>query len=81
MKTYIQTDKLGRYLVVDDCVAYESYYGGITVGRVTKINRARVRIMRVTDTNLRNTPEDIMPRDIVRIDSKDVSFYLLKNKK
>lgn len=81
MKTYTQTDKLGRELAVDNCVAYESYYGGITVGRVIKVNRQRVRIMRVTETNLRDTPEDIIPRDIVRIDSKDVTFYLLKDQK
>lgn len=79
MKTYNQSDKLGRALSINDCVAYESYYGGITIGRVVKVNRERVRIMRVTEQNLRDTPEDIIPRDIVKIDSKDVTFYLLKN--
>ena len=80
MKTYTHSDKLGRELAVNDTVVYSSYYGGLTIGRVDVLNRVRVRLRRLTDTRLVSGPEDINPRDVVKIDSKEVEFYLLKQK-
>ena len=81
MKTYTHTDKLGRELAVNDVVVYSSYYGGLTIGRVDVLNRVRVRLRRLTDAHLVSGPEDINPRDTVKIEGKEVSFYLLRNKK
>lgn len=81
MKTYTHTDKLGRELVVNDTVVYSSFYGGLTIGRVDVLNRVRVRLRRLTDRHLVDGHEDINPRDVVKVDSKEVAFYLLKNAK
>ena len=80
MKTYTHTDKLGHGLEVNDTVVYSSFFGGLTIGRVTKLNRIRVRLQRLTDTRLMDATEDINPNDMVKVDSKDVSFYLLTRK-
>lgn len=80
MKTYTQTDKLGRELAVDDCVVFNSYYGGLVIGRVVKLNRTRVRVQRVTELRLFERSEDIQPYDMIKLDSRDVEFYLLKQK-
>lgn len=81
MKTYTHTDKLGRALAVNDTVVYSSWHGGLTIGRVDVLNRVRVRLGRLTDRHLVGGPEDINPRDVVKIDSKEVEFFLLKGGK
>lgn len=81
MKIYTHTDKLGRELAVNDTVIYSSFYGGLTIGRVDVVNRVRVRLSRLTDRHLISGPEDINPRDVVKVDSKEIEFYLLKGGK
>lgn len=81
MKTYTHTDKLGRELAVTDTVVYSSFYGGLTIGRVDGLNRVRVRLRRLTDRDRVDGYEDINPRDVVKIDSREVEFYLLRNAK
>jgi len=81
-KTYTHTDKLGQGIEVNDTVVYSSFYGGLTIGRVDVLNRVRVRISRLTDQHLLDGHrEDINPKDIVKVDSKEVEFYLLKGGK
>lgn len=81
MKTYTHTDKLGRELVVNDVVVYSSFHSGLTIGKIDVLNRVRVRLTELGNPRKRCEYEDINPRDTVKVDSKDVEFYLLKNAK
>jgi hypothetical protein len=79
LKVYQHFDKLGRELAVGDCIAYNSHFGGLTVGRVEKINRERIKIIRLTESaNMDWEFEFAHPCNTVLLDSKDVTFYLLK---
>ena len=83
MKTLQHFDKLGRELTVGDVVAFKSFYTGMTIGRVDKLKKVRASIVAISDTRKSwyvPGPEDINSGELVKLDSKDVAFYLLKNK-
>ena len=84
MKTQVQHfDKLGRELAVGDVVAFASFFTGMTIGRIDKLKKVRAMIVSLSDSRkprYYDTPEDINSSDLVKLDSRDVAFYLLKNK-
>lgn len=84
MKTQVQHfDKLGRELQVGDVVAFASFFTGMTIGRVDKLKKVRASIVSLSDTRkpwYTPGPEDINSGDLVKLDPRDVAFYLLKNK-
>ena len=84
MKTQNQHfDKLGRELHVGDVVAFTSFYTGMTIGRIDRLKKVRASIVSLSDTRkpwYTPGPEDINSGETVKLDPKDVSFYLLKNK-
>ena len=76
-------DKLGRELAVGDVVVFKSFYTGLAIGRIDRLKKVRASIVSLSDT--RNSwyvsgPEDINSGETVKLDPRDVSFYLLKNK-
>ena len=76
-------DKLGRELQVGDVVAFASFFTGMTIGRVDKLKKVRASIISLSDSRkpwYTDSPEDINSGDLVKLDPRDVSFYLLKNK-
>jgi hypothetical protein len=76
-------DKLGRELAVGDVVAFTSFFTGMTIGRIDRLKKVRASIVSLSDTRkswYTPGPEDINSRETVKLDPRDVSFYLLKNK-
>jgi len=84
MKIQVQHfDKMGRELQVGDGVAFTSFFTGMTLGRVDKLKKVRATIVSLSDSRkpwYHDTPEDINSSDLVKLDPRDVAFYLLKNK-
>ena len=84
MKIQVQHfDKLGRELQVGDVVAFTSFFTGMTIGRIDKLKKVRATIVSLSDSRkpwYHDTPEDINSSDLVKLDPRDVAFYLLKNK-
>lgn len=76
-------DKLGRELQVGDVVAFASFFTGMTIGRVDRLKKVRATIVSLSDSRkpwYHDSPEDINSGDLVKLDPKDVEFYLLKQK-
>lgn len=76
-------DKLGRELAVGDVVAFASFFTGMTIGRIDRLKKVRASIVSLSDSRkpwYHNSPEDINSGDLVKLDSKDVAFFLLKQK-
>jgi len=76
-------DKLGRELAVGDVVAFTSFFTGMTIGRIDRLKKVRASIVSLSDTKspwYTQDPEDINSGELVKLDPKDVAFYLLKNK-
>jgi hypothetical protein len=76
-------DKLGRELAVGDVVAFKSFYTGMTIGRIDRLKKVRASIISLSDTRKSwyiSGPEDINSGETVKLDPRDVAFYLLKNK-
>ena len=82
MKTYQHFDYLGREVAVNDVVAFSAYVGGLSIGRVDKLNRVRIKVSRLGNfPDWARIEENIPSNETVKIDSKDVEFYLLKGAK
>lgn len=82
-KTNQHFDKLGRELAVGDVVAFTSFYTGMTIGRIDRLKKVRASIQSFKDVKMSWIPEgleDINSGETVKLDPRDVSFYLLKNK-
>ena len=72
-------DKLGQSINLDDFVAYPSY-NSLDIGKVIKLNNKMVKVLRIpTSRNTKGTNK--YPNDMVKVDPKDVTVYLLKNSK
>ena len=84
MKEQVQHfDKLGRELAAGDVVAFTSFFTGMTIGRIDRLKKVRASIVAFRNTKspwYTQNPEDINSGELVKLDSKDVAFYLLKNK-
>lgn len=71
-------DKLGRLLNVGDFVAYPAY-NSLEFGKVMKLNTKMVGVYPVLAKRYGNRNHNKYPQDIVRLDEKDMSWYILKN--
>lgn len=90
MKKQIQHfDKLDRELAVGDCVAFNSFYKhGLAIGTIVALKKTRSTVAyiplkephRVSYVSDDSYEEDITSRDMIKLDSKEVMFHVLKNK-
>ena len=71
-------DKLGRGLTVGDFVAYPAY-NSLEFGKVMKLNTKMVGVYPLLTKRYGNRNHNKYPQDIVRLDEKDMSWYILKN--
>jgi hypothetical protein len=73
-------DKLGRDLAVDDAVAFP-HHNGLMVGKITKLNPKMLSIQAIDQKNRKWDNGDYRkyPVDTVRIDSVDLTAYILKS--
>ena len=83
-------DKLGRELVIGDCVAYSSrFIHGVAVGRITELKRVRAVVMGIyikppegilDYSQGQYHYESIASSDMIKLDAKDVTFKILQSK-
>jgi hypothetical protein len=73
-------DKLGRPLLVDDFVAYPSH-NSLSFGKIIKLNNKMIKVVKVPAGRFRDDGSNKYPHDTVKLDPKDMTFYLLKNPK
>jgi hypothetical protein len=74
-------DKLGRLITVGDFVAYPSY-NSLEFGRVVKLNAKMVGVWpAVNASKWRSKNTNKYPADLVRLDEKDMTWYILRNTK
>jgi hypothetical protein len=74
----VHKDKLGRSLNVGDFVAYPSS-NSLEFGKVMKLNNKMVGVYPLLTTRYGGRNQNKYPGDIVRLDEKDMSWYVLKN--
>ena len=74
----IHKDKLGRILAVDDFVAYPAH-NTLAFGKVVKINPKMIGISKVSKGGHWRDTTNKYPNDIVRLDAKDMTWWLIKN--
>lgn len=70
-------DKLGKPLAVGDYVVYV-WHNSLAVGSVRKLNPKMVGVSRV---NSRGAHHNKYSYDTVKVDTADVTMYLIKNSK
>ncbi len=70
-------DKLGRLIQLDDYVAYPSH-NSLQFGKVIKLNNKMIKVIKVPVRRL-DSGSNKYPNDLVKLDDKDMTFYLLKN--
>jgi hypothetical protein len=74
----IHKDKLGRVLGVGDFVAYPAH-NSLEFGKVMKLNNKMVGVYPLLVKRYSDRNHNKYPQDIVRLDEKDMSWYILKN--
>jgi hypothetical protein len=73
-------DKLNRLLTVGDFVAYPDH-NSLEFGRVAKLNNVLVGVYPVLTTRYGNRNTNKYPSDLVRLDEKEMTWYILRNSK
>lgn len=76
----VHKDKLGRLLELDDYVAYPSR-NSLDFGKVIKINNKMIKVVKVPMSRYTDNGSNKYPHDTVKVDPKDMTWYLLKNPK
>lgn len=72
-------DKLERILKVGDCVATASS-NSLMIARITKIMPKMVKVVQIgKKTRWAAYETNKYPFDVIKLDSPDVTIYLLKN--
>ena len=71
-------DKLGRLISVDDFVAYPSR-NSLEFGKVMKLNNKMIGVIPAVSKYKIYGNTNKYPQDLVRLDPKDMSWYILKN--
>lgn len=71
-------DKLGRPIELEDFVAYPDR-NSLEFGRVIKLNNKMVKVVRVPAGKFKDSGSNKYPHDMVKLEPKDMTFYLLKN--
>lgn len=73
-------DKLGRLIELDDYVAYPTH-NSLAFGKVIKINNKMVKVVKVPASKYTDNGSNKYPHDMVKLEPKDMTWYLLKNPK
>ena len=73
-------DKLGRPLAIDDYVAYPTS-NSLAFGRVIKLNNKMIKVVKVPAGKFVDHGSNKYPHDTVKLEAKDMTWYLLKNPK
>lgn len=71
------TDKLGHKINLGDFVAYPAH-NSLEFGKVTKLNNKMVKVLKVP-VGKYSSERNKYPIDMVRLDEKAMTWYLLKN--
>jgi hypothetical protein len=78
-ETVEHKDKLGRPISVGDFVAYPDR-NTLEFGRVVKINNKMIGLWpAVNASKWRSKNTNKYPADLVKLDEKDMTWYILKN--
>lgn len=70
-------DKLGRVLALGNFVAYPDS-NSLQFGRIIKLNPKMVKVQRVPEGRYKSESLKY-PNDLVLLEDKDMTWYLLKN--
>jgi hypothetical protein len=76
----VHKDKLGRVIALDDFVAYPSS-NSLIFGRVIKLNNKMVKVVKVPAGKFKDSGSNKYPHDMIKLDPKDMTFYLLTHDK
>jgi hypothetical protein len=71
-------DKLGRVIHIDSYVAYPSS-NSLQFGRVIKLNNKMIKVVRVPPGKYKDSGSNKYPHDLVLLEDRDMTWYLLKN--
>lgn len=71
-------DLLGRNLAVGDAVCYP-VSNSLVIGTVTKLNPKMIKVKKVGSKSLWGSEVNKYPVDIIKLDSSEITFYLLQN--
>ncbi len=79
-KTFNHVDKIGNPLDVGDCVVYPRH-NSLAIGRITKLNEKMLRVASFNERSREFSPHGDLkyPVDMCKVESEQVTFYLLKN--
>jgi hypothetical protein len=80
MKEIAHHDKLGRLIAVDDYVAFP-FCNSLEFGRVKKLNKVMIGVVPIIGGPHRGKNINKYPDDMVRLESAEVTWYLLKHTK
>jgi len=73
-------DKLGRLIELDDYVAYPSH-NSLAFGKVIKLNNKMVKVVKVPASKYTDSGNNKYPHDMIKLEPRDMTWYLLKNPK
>lgn len=76
----VHKDKLGHDISVGDFVAYPTH-NSLEFGKVMKLNQKMIGVVPVIQKYHHSKNTNKYPSDIVRLDAKDMTWYLLRNSK
>ena len=71
-------DKLGRDISVGDFVAYPTH-NSLEFGKVMKLNNKMVGVLPAIQKYRHSKNTNKYPADLVRLDAKDMTWYILRN--
>jgi hypothetical protein len=71
----VHKDKLGRIISIGDFVAYPSS-NTLEVGKITKINPKMIKVLKLPKAK---SDYNKYPHDVVKLEQRDMSWFLLKN--
>lgn len=71
-------DKLGRPIKLDDYVAYPSH-NSLQFGKVIKLNNKMIKVIKVPTGKRLDSGSNKYPTDLVKLDERDMTLYLIKN--
>jgi len=75
----VHKDKLGRQIELENFVCYPDG-NSLDIGKVVKINPKMITISRIPDKNRKWGGESRKyPHDVVLVEGKDVTMYILRN--
>lgn len=77
-ETTVHLDRLGREILLDDCVAYPQS-NSLQIGIVVKLNKKMVGVRPAASKYRAHSNTNKYPSDLVKLDGPEVTLYLLKH--